>query len=231
MSTANNTHHLGFKIEDTLVAKLNKFVSSVESNQKSAGQDYVEFVEGLTSHITNSLLVEIVEIAEVNKVGQKVVNICVSSSNKVSGMLTSKIYKKRPVQELVPVAELWKSRLHKINNNHKDCWYLAAAIDEDFGKALEAIQQEKGESEHFAPQQLDGVMRQYDRLSKTIIDAYFLEATRLVEMGAVTKKMLSTGVSTVEKAVESVFDKVIKPLEPLHFGRFVDHAHQFHVRF
>ena len=227
MSQADNTHYLGFKVDETLVAKMNTFIHAVEAGERSAGESYVAFVEDLTRQITGSLLVEMVEIADIGKMGQKVVNVCVSSSNKVSGMLTAKIYKKRPVKELGPVAELWKSRLHQREGGQ---WYLVAPIDDEFGAALDAIRQEKGNDEHFAPSHLDGVMSQYDRLSKAIIDLYFLEATRLVEMGGITKKMLSTGVSTVEKAVESVFDKAIRPLEPKSFGRFVDHIHQFHVR-
>lgn len=227
----NSTHHLGFKATDSIVGKLNRFITAVEANDKSAGNHYVEFVEDLTGLITNNLLVEMVEIADVSKVGQKVVNICVSSSNKVSGMLTAKIYKKRPVKELVPVADLWKSRLVNSEQDHSGDWYLVAPIADEFGSALEAIQTEKGDEAHFAPAQLASVMKEYDRLSKTIIDSFFIDATRVVEIGSITNKMLSTGVGTVEKAVESVFDKVIRPLEPEYFGRFVDHTHQFHVRF
>lgn len=225
-----NAHYVGFKADDALVKSLQQFIQSVEQKHKSAGQAYVDFMEALTRHITNTLLIEMVEIAEISKVGQKVVNVCVSSSNKVSGMLTAKIYKKRSVQELEPVAALWKTRLQQVATERGAEWYLVAPIDEEFGAALDAIRHEKGENEHFAPSELDGVMSKYDRLSKAIIELYFLEATRLVDMGSITKTMLTTGVSTVEKAVESVFDKVIRPLEPLHFGRFVDHIHQFHVR-
>lgn len=226
----SDAHFVGFKIEESLANKLTHFVESVAQQQKSAGQAYVDFVEDLTKHITSSLLIEMVEVAEISKVGQKVVNVCVSSSNKVSGMLTAKIYKKRSVKELQPVAELWKSRLQKASEENGGGHYLIAPIDGDFGAALEAIISEKGDEAHFVPNELDNVMSQYDRLSKAIIDLYFLEATRLVEMGSITKTMLSTGVGTVEKAVESVFNKVIRPLEPKKFASFVDHINQFHVR-
>ncbi|MCG8669562.1 MAG: hypothetical protein MI867_09130 [Pseudomonadales bacterium] len=224
-------HFLGFKVEGEIVNRLQTFIDAVESQNKKAGNHYVSFVESLTDHITTSLLVDVIEIAEISKVGQKVVGVCVSSSNKVSGMLSSKIYAKKSVKELGPVADLWKSRLKNSADDHSGDWYLIAPIDKSFGDALGAIKAEKGDEEHFAPKSLDQVMQQYDKLSKVIIDSFFLEATRLVEMGSITKTMLSTGVSTVEKAVASVFDKVIRPLEPMYFGRFVDHASQFHVRF
>jgi len=224
-------YHIGFKATDQLLNKLNKFLLAIETTDKEAGVLYVNYVEELTVHINNKLMLEVVEIAEVNKVGRKVVNFCVSSSNKISGMLTANIYKKKSVKELAPVAELWSNLLKNTQQNNNGDWYIIAPIANDFGESLEAIGMEKGENIHFVPGNIDNVMSDYEKLARTIIDAFFLEATREVEIGSVTKKMLTTGVSTVEKAIEAVFEKVIRPLEPEHFGRFVEHVSQFHVRF
>ncbi|MBV1919307.1 MAG: hypothetical protein KUG73_01390 [Pseudomonadales bacterium] len=228
---ASKTHHIGFKATDKLLHKLNKFLVAIEADDNEAGVLYVHYIEELTVHINNKLLLEMVEIAEISKVGRRIVNICVSSSNKVSGMLTAKIYKNKSVKELIPVAELWSNLLKNVQSDNNGDWYIIAPIENDFGDSLASIAIEKGVNSHYVPGNIDNVMGDYDKLTKTIIDAFFLEATRMVDIGSITKKMLTTGVSTVEKAIAAVFEKVIKPLEPEHFGRFVEHASQFHVRF
>ncbi|MBV1921211.1 MAG: hypothetical protein KUG73_11060, partial [Pseudomonadales bacterium] len=152
------------------------------------------------------------------------------SSNKVSGMLSSKIYKKRTVEELIPIAGMWKNILKNTEQDNSGCWYLITPIPAEFGESLESIVLEKGELTHFVPNDIEIVMNNYERLAETIIDVFFLEGTRKLELGTITRKLLTTGVSTVEKTIEAVFEKVIRPLEPEHFGRVVEHTHQFYLR-
>jgi len=211
------------------------FLSAVERSDSAAGPLYVSFLAELTEHINNVLLLEMIEIAELNKLGQKVIGVCASSSNKISGMLSAKIYKKRTVKELAPIAEMWKNLLKNTSGDVSGCdnsgrWYLLTPISDDFAQSLESIFLEKGDSTHFVPQSLDNVMGNYEKLAETIIDVFFLEGTRSLDIGSITRKMLTTGVSTVEKAIESVFEKVIRPLEPEHFARVVDHTNQFYLR-
>jgi len=229
-NTAQLTPYIGFKTTEALRGKLNNFLESVEANDKSAGPLYVEFIGELTEHIIDTLLIKMIEIAEINAVGQKVIGFCASSSNKVSGMLTSKIYKKMPVKELGPVADLWNEFLKNTQPDGHGDWYIITPISNDFGVALDAILEEKGDNSSFSPANLDDVMSKYDQLIQVIIDLFFLEPTKVVKIGAITSKMLTVGVDTVEKAVKAVLDKVIKPLAPLQFGRFVEHTEQFYIK-
>jgi len=224
------TPYIGFKTTEALRGKLNRFLEAVEANDKTAGPLYVDFIGELTSHVIDTLLLKMVEIAEINKVGQKVIGFCASSSTKVSGMLTSKIYKKMPVKELLPVAELWNKFLKNSQSDNHGEWYLITPISDEFGRSLDAILSEKGDNAEFAPNNLNDVMQQYDQLMQIIIDTFFLESTKVVKIGAITNKMLTVGVDSVEKAVKAVLEKVIKPLEPAHFGRFVEHTENFYIR-
>lgn len=228
--TPTLTPYIGFKTTEALRGKLNRFLEAVEANDKKAGPLYIEFIGELTDHVIDTLLLKMVEIAEINKVGQKVVSFCASSSTKVSGMLTSKIYKKMPVKELLPVADLWNKFLKNSQSDNHGEWYLITPISDEFGNALDAILTEKGDRSEFAPNDLNGVMKKYDQLMQIIIDTFFLESTKVVKVGAITNKMLIVGVDSVEKAVKAVLEKVIKPLEPAHFGKFVEHTENFYIR-
>lgn len=229
-NSAQLTPYIGFQTTEALRGKLNGFLEAVSANDKNAGSHYVDFIAELTEHIIDSLLLKMIEIAEINKVGQKVIGFCASSSTKVSGMLTSKIYKKMPIKELKPVADLWAGLLKNTQaDNHGD-WYIITPIAHDFGTALDTILDEKGDKTEFSPNNLDDVMDKYDQLIQVIIDSFFLEATRVVKIGAITNKMLTVGVESVEKAVKAVLDKVIRPLEPTQFGKFVEHTEQFYIR-
>lgn len=228
--TPTLTPYIGFKTTEELRGKLNRFLEAVKANDKAAGPLYVEFIGELTEHVIDTLLLRMVEIAEINKVGQKVIGFCASSSTKVSGMLTSKIYKKMPVKELLPVANLWNEFLKNSQADSHGEWYLLTPISNDFGQDLDAILSEKGDNTEFAPNDLNDVMQKYDQLMQIIIDTFFLEATKVVKIGAITNKMLTVGVDSVEKAVKAVLDKVIKPLEPTHFGKFVEHTENFYIR-
>lgn len=224
------TPYIGFKTTEALRGKLNRFLEAVEANDKTAGPLYVEFIGELTDHVIDTLLLKMVEIAEINKVGQKVVGFCASSSTKVSGMLTAKIYKKMPVKELLPVADLWNKFLKNSQSDNHGDWYLITPISTEFGNSLDAILVEKGDNSDFSPNNLNDVMQKYDQLMQIIIDTFFLEATKVVKIGAITSKMLTVGVDSVEKAVQAVLEKVIKPLEPAHFGKFVEHTENFYIR-
>ena len=229
-NSAQLTPYIGFKTTDALRSKLNNFLEAIAANDKKAGPLYVEFMGELTNHVIDTLLLKMIEIAEINSVGQKIIGFCASSSTKVSSMLTSKIYKKMSVKELTPVANLWSGFLKNSQaDNHGD-WYIIAPISHEFGDALDTILAEKGDSADYRPNNLEDVMMKYDQLMQVIIDSFFLEGTKLVSIGAITKKMLTVGVESVEKAVHAVLFKVIKPLEPSHFGRFVEHSEQFYIR-
>ena len=218
-NSAQLTPHIGFLTTDALRGKLNNFLEAVEANDKLSGPLYVEFIGELTDHIIDTLLLKMIEIAEVNNVGQKVIGFCASSSTKVSGMLTSKIYKNMSAKELIPVAKLWNGFLKNTQPDGHGDWYILTPISQEFGDALDAILAEKGDANDFSPSDLNDVMKKFDHLMQIIIDTFFLEGTKLVKIGAITTKMLTVGVDTVEKAVQAVLQKVIKPLAPTQFTR------------
>lgn len=226
----SKAHYVGFRTTSPLLHKLQLFLAAIDKKDQSAGQLYVDYVGELTAHINQAFLLEMVEIAEIGIVGSKVVNVCVSSSAKVSGMLTAKIYKKKSVNELTPLAKLWRDLLKNTKPDNSGAWYLVTPISNEFGQSLTSIFEEKGDTLQFRPSNIDGILGDYDKLSKTIIEAFFLEATRLIDMGSITKTMLSTGVSTVEKTIDAVLNKVIRPLGSEQFGKVVEHTNQFYVR-
>ena len=64
-----------------------------------------------------------------------------------------------------------------------------------------------------------------------IIDQFFLGPAAFVDMGMVTRKMLNLGVEGVRQASHAVIHKVVKKLEPVPLGTYVNHTAQYYLKF
>ncbi|MCG8316773.1 MAG: hypothetical protein MI976_26450 [Pseudomonadales bacterium] len=63
-----------------------------------------------------------------------------------------------------------------------------------------------------------------------IIQQFFLEASNKVKMGGITKKMLNMGVDSVKAAIHGVLHKVVKKLEPVPLGSYIEHTSNFYIK-
>ncbi|PCJ38097.1 MAG: hypothetical protein COA99_12280 [Moraxellaceae bacterium] len=222
--------YIGFNTTDAMRGKLTLFLDATAANDPKAGPLFVEFISVMTDHLIDTLLLEIIHIADVNKVGQKVIKLCATTAGKISTMLTGKIFKKLSPKQLAPVADLWqKFLINTEENNHGD-WYLLSPISQEYSNNMDAILEEKGDASNYEPKDLNTVMMQFDELVHIIIDSFFLTSTREVPIGTLTNKLLTSGVNTVEKGVAAVLQKVVRKFEPNQFGLFVEHMQQLYIR-
>lgn len=224
----SNTRYIGFPISDTMKSKITRFLEAAAAGDKRAGSLYVEVVAELTHLVVDSLLLQTVDIANINSLGQKVIHFCANTSNKVSGMLTSKIYGKAPIAEMQQVAAIWEGFLFNLNDDPHGEWFILTPIEDSFAAQLDAILAERAQQDAFEPANRDVLIQRFDELMEMIIQTFFLKATQVVTIGAVTRKMLNVGVDTVRSAIHAVLYKVVKPLEPVALGRYVDHTAKFY---
>lgn len=222
--------HVGFPLSPTLESLSNRFLEAASAGHPKAGDYFYAVILQLTDEVIDYLLIQTVSIAQVNSVGQKVINLCASTSNKASAMLSAKIYKKASPEEMKNVADLWQSMIKNTAPDQSGEWYLVQEIDATLAQGLDDILNEKGNRDYFEPSDLEAVMARYERLIEVIIDGFFLRPTESVKIGAITRKLLSVGIEGVKQASNAVIHKVVKNLEPKHLGNYVDFTTQFYIR-
>ncbi|MCG8672006.1 MAG: hypothetical protein MI867_21560 [Pseudomonadales bacterium] len=222
--------YIGFPTSDNLKSHINNFLEAAEAGDRKTGERFVALIDVLTQEVIDALLLQTIEIAQLNSVSIKIINVCASTANKVSGALTSKIYRKAPIKELQGVANVWEAFLKNTEKDNSGDWYILTQIDENFAAEIDAILAEKGDSPEYDPKDREYAISIYDRLMDLIIQQFFLEASNQVKMGAITNKMLNVGVDSVKGAIHAVLHKVVKRLEPLPLGRYVEHTTQFYIK-
>jgi hypothetical protein len=227
---SNGTPHVGFPFSSKMQSLSNQFLESASAGHPKAGDYFYKVILQLTEEVIDYLLVQTVAIANVNTMGQKVVNVCASTSNKASSMLSAKIYKNASPKEMQDVAELWQSMIKNTQADQSGEWYLVKEIQESLAQELDAIMAEKGDQQHFQPQDIELIMQRYESMMDVIIDEFFLRPTENVKIGMVTKKLLHLGVDGVKQASNAVIHKVVKKLDPQHLANYVDFTSQFFIR-
>lgn len=222
--------YIGFPASQALQSELNNFFEAAEAGDKTTGDHFVKFVDVLTNEVIDYLLLQTIEIAQLNSMSQKVIHMCASTSNKVSGALTSKIYRKAPGKELNAVADLWQGFLRNTEKDDSGEWYILTEIEQKFAAEIDGILADKGDSATYDPADREHVISIYEQLMDIIIDQFFLEASTRVKIGGITKKMLNMGVDSVKAAIHAVLHKVVKKLEPEPLGRYIEHTTQFYLK-
>lgn len=224
------TPHVGFPLSDAMQQKANRFLEAVAAKDKRAGALFVDVIEQLTAEIIDTLLVQTVTIAQISPMGQKVFNMCASTGNKASSMLTTRIYKDADLGELQQVANFWQGMIKNSKADNSGLWYLATPIDGTLSAALDSILNEKDSSGAYAPRDVEDMARKYDQLMTTIIDHFFLRPAQFVDMGMITRKMMNLSVDGVKQASHAVLHKVVKKLEPTPLAAYVDHTARLYVK-
>ena len=222
--------YIGFPTSDVLRQHLNAFLEAAAAADNRPGDHFVTLIDTLTTEVIDALLLQTIEIAQLNSVSQKVINVCASTASKVSGALTAKIYRKAPIRELQEVANVWQGFLKNSQQDDSGDWYILTPIDASFAAEIDGILEEKGEAKAYDPTDRDYAISIYDRLMDIIIQQFFLEASNKVKMGGITKKMLNMGVDSVKAAIHGVLHKVVKKLEPVPLGSYIEHTSNFYIK-
>ena len=228
--SANLRPYVGIPLSDAMQSKSNRFLEAVAANDKRAGELFYQVILQLTEEVIDLLLVQTISIARMNAMAQKVVQVCATTSNKASSLLSAKIYKGARLADMVKVGQFWRGMLRNETADQTGQWYLAIPVESRLAQGLDAILAERGQSSGFAPRDVEGLAAKYDILMKMIIDEFFLGPAAFVDMGMVTRKMLNLGADGVQQAAHAVVHKVVKKLEPEPMAAYVDHTTRFYVR-
>ncbi|MEZ5504594.1 MAG: hypothetical protein R3F38_00845 [Gammaproteobacteria bacterium] len=223
--------HVAFPLSEALKSKSNRFLESIAANDKRAGELYYEVIIQLSDEVLDALLMQTLANANLSPVAMKVVNMCATTCSKASSMLSAKIYKGAKLAEMQKVASFWQGLMKSDQPGHDANWYLASPIDSQLATALDKLLEEKGEREDFVPSDIEDMANKYDQLMNVIIDQFFLGPAAFVDMGMVTRKMLNLGVEGVRQASHAVIHKVVKKLEPVPLGAYVNHTAQYYLKF
>ena len=116
------TPHVGFPLSDSMQQKSNRFLEAVSARDKRAGALFLDVIEQLTTEIIDTLLVQTVTIARISTMGQKIFNVCASTGNKASSMLSAKIYKGADIAELQQVANFWQGLIKNSAADNSGLW-------------------------------------------------------------------------------------------------------------
>ena len=130
--------HVGFPLSPKLQALSNSFLEAAAAGHPKSGEYFYHVIIQLTDEVIDYLLIQTAVIAQVNSMGQKVFNMCASTSNKASAMLSAKIYKKASPEERKNVADLWQSMIKNTAPDQSGEWYLVQEIDASLALVLSA---------------------------------------------------------------------------------------------
>lgn len=219
--------HVGFPLSDPMQRKSNRFLEAIAARDKRAGELFYDVILQLSEEVVDALLLQTIAIAQLGSVAQKIVNVCAATSSKASSMLSAKIYKGAPIDDMQQVGNFWQGMLKADGAGQ---WYLATPIESPLATALDGILTEKGTASAFDPRDREDVANKYEQLVMLIIDRFFMGPAEHVEMGMITRKMLNLGVDGVKQAGQAVIHKVVKKLEPDQLGAYVEHTTRFYMR-
>ena len=134
------SYYVALRATDALAEQADKFITCFDDNpMKGQGVEYVELIAHLTEHVCRFFLTEPAALAELGSMHSNIISMCATTSSKVSGMLTSKLFKKKPNRELEHVANYWRSLYRQTSSGEVYIVYPAElAFAQKFNGIVEA---------------------------------------------------------------------------------------------
>lgn len=199
---------------------LETFQHALKHNGKGA-EAYIHFMGRLTDRIIALYLIEPVEIAGVSSTQRKIVDFAVDTGSKASSMLTSQIYKKVSNAQFAPIARdltaMYWPACAANGDEPQLCYPADAAFARDFQTVIDAAAAGQART------QMPLLMKVLDRLVDDVLQKFFLDQTRHVDIGFITKKALDVSVAGTRSACHAVMHKVVKELSDAQIREFMAH--------
>lgn len=202
---------------------IEEFLHALEHNGRGA-HAYVHLMGTLTDRLIGLFMLEPVEIAKIGPTARKVVDFAVNTGSKASSVLTAQIWGKVPNRDFAPVAADLRRMYWAAGPDNGDMPHLAfattPAFAREFQEVIDACAAGRGTA------QMAKVVPVLQKLSDDVIQHFFLEQTKHVDIGFITKKALNISVDGTRAAVHAVMNKVVREFNDEQLTAFMHHMGQ-----
>lgn len=199
------------------------FRRALSHNGKPADA-YIHYMGCLTDRLIGLFMLEPVEIAQVSPTQRKIVDFAVDTGSKASSMLTAQIWKKVSNTQFAAVSRdldkmYWAAG--DDNGNVPQLYYPADAFfAQDYQKVIDACAAGRGR------QELDLMLQVLNRMIEDVLQKFFLDQTRHIEIGFITRKALDVSIAATRSACHAVMNKVVKDFSDQQLKDFMSHYAQ-----
>lgn len=202
---------------------IESFRHALKHNGKAA-EAYINLMSRLTDRMIGLLMLEPVEIAKVSPTQRRIVDFAVDTGSKASSMLTTQIYRKVSNAQFAPIARDLDAMYWQAGPDNGDVPHLYYAPDAVFAKnyklVIDACAAGQGRS------QMALLLQVLDRMVDDVLQKYFLDQTRHIDIGFITKKALDVSVAGTRSACHAVMHKVVKDFSDEQLKDFMSHYAQ-----
>ncbi len=201
-------------------AAIEAFLHALRHKGRGA-QAYIHMIGCQTDRIIGLFVHEAMELAKVSATQRKIVDFAVDTASKASGMLTTQVYKKVSNEQFSPIADdlarmYWPAGP---DNNHMPQLYYVA--DADFARRYQQVIDACIAGQGRA--QIAQILAIMDVIINDVIDKFFLEQTKYVEIGFITRKTMDVGVGATRAACRAMIHKVIRDFDDAQLQQFMGH--------
>lgn len=202
---------------------IESFRHALAHNGKGA-EAYIHLMSCLTDRIIGLFLLEPVEIAKVGATQRKIVDFAVDTGNKASSLLTAQIYRKLSNAQFQPILRDLEKMYWPAGADNGDRPQLHYPADTLFARnfqlVIDACAAGQGRT------QMTLLLQVLNRMVDDMIQKFFLDQTKHVDIGFITKKALDVSVAGTRTACHAVLNKVVKEFSDEQLKDFMHHYGQ-----
>lgn len=199
------------------------FLHALKHNGKGA-EAYIHLIGCQTDRMIGLFMLEPMEIARISATQRKLVDFAIDTGSKTSSSLTGRIYQKITNAQFAPIArDLEKSYwpAGADNGNMPHLYYDAdARYAAQFQQVIDTCVAGQGRT------QIALTLQVLDRLVDDVLQKLFLDQTRHIDIGFVTKKVLDVSMGATRVACHAVMHKVVKDFNEQQLKDFVGYYAQ-----
>lgn len=199
------------------------FQRALSHNGKGA-EAYIHLMSRLTDRMIALLMLEPVEIAKVSPTQRRIVDFAVDTGSKASSMLTAQIYKKVSNAQFAPIARDLEKMYWAACAENADVPQLYYTPDALFAKNYQLVIDACAAGQGRGQMQL--LLQVLDRMVDDVLQKYFLDQVKHVDIGFITKKALDVSVAGTRAACHAVMHKVVKDFSDEQLKDFMSHYAQ-----
>jgi len=202
---------------------IGEFRHALGHNGKAA-EAYIRMMARMTDRMIGLFMLEPVEIAKVSPTQRKIVDFAVDTGSKASSMLTTQIYKKVSNAQFAPIARDLDKMYWAAGADNDNVPHLYYAPDAMFAKNYQLVVDAAAAGSGRA--QMSLLLQVLDRMVDDVLQKFFLDQTKHIDIGFITKKALDMSVAGTRSACHAVMHKVVKDFSDEQLKDFMSHYAQ-----
>lgn len=199
------------------------FQHALKHNGRGA-EAYIHLMGCITDRTIGLFLLEPVEIAKVGPTQRKIVDFAVDTGSKASSMLTAQVYRKVTNAQFAPIARDLEKMYWAAGADNGDVPHLYYVPDAAFARDFQSVADACAAGEGRARMNL--MLQVLNRMVEDVLQKFFLDQTKHVDIGFITKKALDVSVAGTRSACHAVMHKVVKDFNDQQLKDFMSHYSQ-----